>query len=520
MIENDTGLPANPTPEQPDRGAAARPEADVLPEIDAAALPAPLREAIGRAGWTELVPVQQRAIPYVLAGRNVMVQARTGSGKTGAFVLPMIKKLNPRNPACQALVLVPTRELAKQVARDAEQLFGPDGLKVVAVYGGVGFGPQLEAFRTGAQLVVGTPGRILDHLVRRTLSFAGVRMLVFDEADRMLSIGFYPDMKEIKRHLPASNYDAFMFSATFPPQVVRLASEFLRDPEMLSLSGGQVHVAETEHIYYEVPSMGRERCLMRIIEVENPAQAIVFCNTKADVHFVTAVLQQFGYDADELSADLSQAARESVLARVRAGRLRFLVATDVAARGIDIKDLSHVIQYAPSEDRESYIHRAGRTGRAGASGVAITLADVMQRMEIVRTAKHYTIEMQKRELPTDAEVQEAVGQRVTALLEARLREYTSLERERLERLAPLARTLGQGDGDPLLVAMLLDGYHQTTLHGPPVPTEAASAPVERREDDRREDDRREPDRGRPGPGFEAGRPPRRRRGRPRGGERG
>ena len=500
MSENDAASPG-----RPEAGAAPAPNA--LPETEAAKLPPPLREAMTRAGWTELVPVQKRAIPYVLAGRNVMVQARTGSGKTGAFVLPMIERLDPANPACQALVLVPTRELAKQVARDAEQLFGPEGLKVAAVYGGVGFGAQLAAFRTGAQLVVGTPGRILDHLMRRTLSFSAVRMLVFDEADRMLSIGFYPDMREIKRYLPASHYDAFMFSATFPPQVLRLAGEFLREPEMLSLSGSQVHVAETEHVYYEVPAMGRERCLMRVIEVENPAQAIVFCNTKADVHFVTAVLKQFGYDADELSADLSQAARESVLARVREGRLRFLVATDVAARGIDIKDLSHVIQYAPPEDRESYIHRAGRTSRAGASGVAITLADVMQRMEVARIARHYQIPMQKRELPSDAEVQEAVGQRVTALLEARLREYTSLELERLERLAPLARTLCQADGDPLLVAMLLDGYHQTTLHGPPVPGETPAAPQHRREDADAA--------GQPGPAREGGWPPRRRR-RPRG----
>jgi ATP-dependent RNA helicase DeaD len=269
-----------------------------------------LKTACARAGWPSLVPVQARTIPYLLAGRDVMIQSRTGSGKTGAYLLPIIQKINLAKNVAQALVLVPTRELALQVYRDSQVLAEGTGLKTAVVYGGVGYGPQLEAFRSGAQLVVGTPGRILDHLLKNTLTLDHLRMLIFDEADRMLSMGFYPDMVKIRKYIPTGKIASSMFSATFPPQVIRLAGQFLREPELLSLSGNEVHIAESEHIYYVVPGMRKERSLVRIIEIENPASAIIFCNTKDTVHYLSVVLKRFGYDADELSSDLAQTARE------------------------------------------------------------------------------------------------------------------------------------------------------------------------------------------------------------------
>ena len=415
------------------------------------------------------MPVQARAIPALLQGRDVMVQARTGSGKTGAFVLPMLERLDPKAAVCQALVLVPTRELAKQVAQQSELLCEQEGLRTIAVYGGVSYGPQVDALRGGAHIVVGTPGRVLDHLLRGTFSLRALRMRVFDEADRMLSMGFYPDMQEFQRHLPATTLDRLhnsMFSATFPPFVMHTSQEFLRDPEFISLSGSQVHVTDTEHSFCIVPAMDKDRCLIRLIELENPPSAIVFCNRKTAVHYVTVVLQRFGYDADELSADRSQSDREEILKRLRQGTLRFLVATDVAARGLDIPELSHVLQYEPPEDPEGYIHRAGRTGRAGASGVAISLVTEAEALTLDSIAKRYAIEFRQIPAPTDADVQSLVAQRVTTLLEANLRERDKLLAERSQRFVPLARELAGNEDESALIAMLLDDYYQQTLHAP------------------------------------------------------
>ena len=440
---------------------------NALPRVTMTELPERLREAASRAGWTELMPVQAMAIPYVLARRDLMIQSRTGSGKTGAFILPILERIDAGRNATQAFVLVPTRELARQVAKEAE-ILGGGRVRTIAVYGGVGYGPQLDAFRLGAHLVVGTPGRILDHLLKGSLSLKDLEILVFDEGDRMLSMGFYPDMKRVQEFLPKRRFNAYMFSATFPPFVLRLAGEFLHKPEFLSLSRDHVHVAETEHVYYEVPAMEKDRCLVRIIEMENPAAAIIFCNTKTKVHYVTVVLRRFGYDADELSSDLSQAAREKVLARVRKGDLRFLVATDVAARGIDIPHLSHIILYEPPEDPEDYIHRAGRTGRAGgASGVAISLVSILEKMELRNIGNRFEIDLQERPLPGKDDVERIVSQRVTTLLEARLRSRDKLKAERMQRFVPLARSLGESDDELRIIAMLLDDYYQETLHGAP-----------------------------------------------------
>ena len=437
---------------------------NALPEVSLADLPQLLQTACAKAGWNSLMPVQSRALPYLLEGRDLMVQSRTGSGKTGTYLLPLMARLNPAMPAVQALILVPTRELAVQVEQEAKTLFKGSGFTVAAVYGGVGYGKQMDALRQGVSVVVGTPGRVLDHLLRRTLNLDHISALIFDEADRMLSIGFYPDMKEIQRYLPETSIHAMLFSATYPPHVLKLAGEFLTDPQMLSLSTTQIHVAEVQHLYCECKSMEKDRTLIKILEVENPASAIIFCNTKATVHFVTAVLQGFGFNADELSADLSQSRREDVLSRLRKGTIRFLVATDVAARGIDIPELSHVFLYEPPDDRESYIHRAGRTGRAGAAGVVISLVDIMEKMELQRTAKYFKVPLTQHMAPTDEEVAHAVGMRVTALLEARFRQLNGLERERMKRFEPLVQSIAEDPEQRHLLTLLLDDCYQKSLN--------------------------------------------------------
>jgi ATP-dependent RNA helicase DeaD len=435
-----------------------------MPRVTIDDLPLPLRQAVSRAGWSELMPVQSRAIPYLLAGRDLMVQSRTGSGKTGAFLLPILDRIDRRQAACQALVLTPTRELARQVAEEAALLAGDTGLHTALVYGGVAYGPQIQAFREGAHLVVGTPGRILDHLLKRNLSLKELRILVFDEADRMLSMGFFPDMRAIQRYLPSRQVQSCMFSATFPAYVRRLADEFLHEPGFLSLSRDHVHVTDVVHGYYIVPRMDKDRSLVRIIEVENPPSALIFCNTRARVDYVTAVLQRFGYDADELSSDLSQQAREKTMARMRNGTLRFLVATDVASRGIDLPDLSHVIIYEPPDEPELYIHRAGRTGRAGGGGVAISLVDVVELMALDRIAKRYGIDLQEWPLPSDQDVEAIVAERLTVLLEARLRDRDRLKVERMQRFEPLVHELIDTEEGRALLTMLLDDHYQEALH--------------------------------------------------------
>jgi ATP-dependent RNA helicase DeaD len=447
-----------------------------LPPYTLQSLPQVMRSAVERMRWTALTPVQQYALPYMREKRPMMVQARTGSGKTGAFLLPVLEEVNAKLNECQALVLVPTRELAKQVTTEAQALAGNETLRVVPVYGGTSYKPQLDGFKAGAHLVVGTPGRILDHLIKRNLRLDKLKFLILDEADRMLSMGFYPDMKRVQEFLPGGQ-TTYMFSATFPSSVTRLGQQFMQDPQFLSLSRDHVHVDEIEHVYYITPPMDKDRCLVRIIEMENPRQAIIFCNTKDRVHYVTRVLQRFGYNADQLSSDLTQKKREKVLGRLREGKLRFLVATDVASRGIDIPDLSHVYQYEPPQDIEDYIHRAGRTGRAGESGEAVMLLSSLEKKHIVQLSAHYDIEFEERELPGEEEVGKLVAERLTNLIEGKLRDRDKLKIERMQRFLPMVEKLaGDEQGQALLAMLLDDTYHDWMHHPPEEPPVTTSAP--------------------------------------------
>jgi ATP-dependent RNA helicase DeaD len=428
-------------------------------------LPQGLQAAASRLNWTELMPVQVQTIPYMLGGQDVMVQSQTGSGKTGAFLLPILDRIDTGLGAPQALVLVPTRELAVQVTRDAEELGRESGVKPLSIYGGVGYKGQIQGLEDGAQLIIGTPGRILDHLLKGNLNLDRLKIMVFDEADRMLSMGFYPDMKQLQRYLPRG-LQSTMFSATYPGHVKRLAQQFLKDPVFVSLSQSQVHVSDVLHVVYKVPAMQKSRILVKIIEMENPASAIIFCNTKADVHFVATVLRRFGYDVGEISADLTQGAREEVLEKLRLNKLKFLVATDVAARGIDIHELSHVFQYQPPQDHEAYVHRTGRTGRAGAAGVAISFVSGMEEIEIEQIAKKFSIPMVEQAVPADEELETLISQRAVFLLEARLRKADNIQKERMQRFMRTVSELAANEESRALLAMLVDEFYQGTFHAP------------------------------------------------------
>ena len=452
-----------------------------LPEASVDALPEALRKAVAHAGWTSLMPVQQKAIPYLLDGRDMIVQSKTGSGKTGGFLLPLFEMMDPEVKAPQALVLSPTRELARQIYEAFLSMKGDSPFTATVIYGGVRYGPQLEALEEGRHVVVGTPGRILDHIQRRTLRLDDIRMFVLDEADEMLSMGFLPDMRELRRYLPRERQSC-MFSATMPMRVRSLANDFLKEPGFLSLSAGNVGVDAIQHTYYRVDAMDKDRTLQRLIELENPESAIIFANTKREVEYLGTFLANYGYDAASISGDLSQKAREAIMARIRRGNLRLLVATDVAARGIDISDLSHVFMYDVPQDQEYYIHRAGRTARAGKTGRAVVLTTIETETNLKRTAHKYGIEVERKEVPTDADVRERVSERMTVTLEGRYRDKTKMNRERLARFVPMVQELAREE--PELLAMLVDDLYHDSLHGNDVDeaeTEAEKEPAEKTE---------------------------------------
>lgn len=438
-----------------------------LPPVTLDDLPESIRDAVKAMGWKDLMPVQERAIPYMLEPRDIIVQSRTGSGKTGAFLLPILASIDTRRDVPQALVLTPTRELARQVNEEFVRMTasaGKSGVRAALIYGGVRYGPQLQALQHGAHIIIGTPGRILDHLERRNIDLDALRILVFDEADEMLSMGFYPAMKELRRWLPRQR-SSFMFSATISPRVQGLAREFLNDPGFLSLSVGKVAVDAIEHRYHVVDAMKKDRSLARIIEMENPDSAIVFANTKRDVEYVATFLRNYGYDADEISGDLSQSAREKVMSKIREGSLRFLVATDVAARGIDISDLSHVFMYDVPQDPEYYVHRSGRTARAGKSGVNVVLATSREESMLKSITRKFGIDIEKLPVPTEEDVERRVAERMTVLLEEKLRDVSNLERERMRRFLPMVKELASEA--PEALALLVDRLYHESLHEVP-----------------------------------------------------
>ena len=354
--------------EAPEAEAEAAPRAsfeelELLPEV---------AEAIAEMGFEEPTPVQAETYGPVMNGEDLIVMAQTGTGKTAAFGIPLVQKLDPEQGRVQVLTLAPTRELALQVSREVSQIGERRGVQCAAVYGGASFSKQVDEVRAGAQFVVGTPGRVLDHMRRGTIDFGSVRFLVLDEADEMLSMGFEKELSEIIERLPRQR-QALLFSATIPDDIQRLSGRYMSDSRIISVSGDAVAAAEISHFVYLVSGVDRPGDLVRVIENEQPDSAIVFCNTRDETQVVARYLADHGYDADWINSDLSQAERERVMTATRSGELRFMVATDVAARGIDISHLSHVINFSFPESLEVYVHRTGRTGRQGRHGAAVSL---------------------------------------------------------------------------------------------------------------------------------------------------
>lgn len=355
--------------------------------------------AIRDVAYTLPTPVQAGAIPIALTGKDVLVQSQTGTGKTAAFSLPLIEQICGRlkRKGVQALILTPTRELARQVAHELSSLAKYHQLTICTVYGGTAFDPQVMQLKT-ADLVVGTPGRIIDHLKRGTLSLEMVRHFVLDEADEMLSMGFAEELEEIRKRLPKQRQTLF-FSATFPPAVKRYSERTLKEPVLLSFLDESSSADDLDHGYYMVKGLARSTPLTKILLSENPENAIIFVNTRKDCDLVVKALKRVGLDADRLSGDMDQKERERVMAKMKRKALRYLVATDVAARGIDISQLSHVIHYQLPDSPEVYIHRSGRTGRAGEKGVVLSLVGPQEIGVLYALKRFHHLKLIERELP-------------------------------------------------------------------------------------------------------------------------
>lgn len=330
-----------------------------------------LIDTLHKHGITDPTPIQEQAIPVLLAGRDVIAQAQTGTGKTLAFLLPILEKIDVTSPVIQALIVTPTRELALQITEEAEKLAPHTGANVLAAYGGQDVERQIKKLQGNTHIVIGTPGRLLDHLRRGTVDFGRLSMLVLDEADQMLDLGFLGEVEQIINQT-SPDRQTMLFSATMPKAIRSLAARYMRAPEEIRVQSKRVTVDEINQIVIETTDRQKQDALCKMIDEYNPFLAIVFCRTKRRASTLNETLIQKGYLSDELHGDLSQAKREQVMKRFREAKIQILVATDVAARGLDVEGVTHVFNYDIPHDVESYIHRIGRTGRAGQTGVAVT----------------------------------------------------------------------------------------------------------------------------------------------------
>jgi len=373
--------------------------------FDALGIDKRISKAIAELGFVEPMPVQEKVIPFLLQGtRDLVALAHTGTGKTAAFGIPIIQSVDPGSFATQALILAPTRELCLQITDDLNHFARHiHGLNIVPIYGGANIMTQIRQIASGAQIVVATPGRMLDMLNRRRVNVSEIRWLVLDEADEMLNMGFQEDLNAILAGTP-DDKRVLLFSATMPREIEVIAKSYMRKPEAITIGARNTGVATVHHQYYVVHAKDRYLALKRIADYFPDIYAIIFCRTKIETQEIAGWLIRDGYNADALHGDLSQPQRDSVMNRFRSRNLQMLVATDVAARGIDVGDLTHIINYNLPDDNESYTHRSGRTGRAGKSGISIAIVNLKEIYRIRLIEKQIGQKFEAVKVPSGAEV--------------------------------------------------------------------------------------------------------------------
>jgi len=398
-------------------------------------------QVLKQRGFEVPTPIQEQAIPVLLTGeKDIIGQAQTGTGKTAAFGLPILEKLNKDTRAVQALVLTPTRELAVQVAEEIHSLKGKKRVSVVPIYGGQSIDIQLRRLKKGVDIVVGTPGRVIDHLKRKTLKLDQISYLVLDEADEMLNMGFLDEVREIMEKTPEEK-QTLLFSATMPKEIIKIAKKYMREYDTIKVTSGGLTVTKTDQIYFEVSNSDKFEALCRIIDIEEKFYGLVFCRTKRDVDEVSNHLMTRGYDADGLHGDMSQSQRERILGKFKKNTINVLIATDVAARGIDVQNLTHVINFALPQDPESYVHRIGRTGRAGKEGIAVTFVTPAEYRRLEMIKRRAKTDIRKAKLPNVAEVIKTKKTRIKTDLEEIVtlglkKDYTAMSKELLDNNNP------------------------------------------------------------------------------------
>jgi ATP-dependent RNA helicase DeaD len=450
-----------------------------MPTFADLGLTPPLLAAVTDVGYEAPTPIQARTIPALLAGRDIIGQAQTGTGKTAAFAIPILQAIDLKGADVQALVLTPTRELAIQVA-EAIHIYGKHlgALHVLPVYGGQAMHQQIKRLRAGVHVVVGTPGRVMDHLRRVTLTLDAIRMVVLDEADEMLNMGFLEDVEWILSQMPAERQTA-LFAATMPPPIRKIATRYLRDPETIAIETKTVTVAAVDQRYLNVTERQKLDALARVLEVEAPEAALVFVRTKNSAAQITEKLQARGYAAEAMHGDMTQQAREAVVRRLRDGNVEVVIATDVAARGLDVERITHVINHDVPFDVESYVHRIGRTGRAGRGGTAI-LFITPREMRLLKAIERYTGQrIAPMRMPSAADVAARRAQAFKKrLLEASAEEglepYLALVEELAEEagvdmaeIAAAAARLASG-GKPITVDAIPEAPAAPSADGPMV----------------------------------------------------
>lgn len=361
-------------------------------------------KAVREMGFEYMTPIQEQAIPVLLEGKDVIGQAQTGTGKTAAFSIPMIQKIDISCKKPQGIILCPTRELAMQAAEEIRKITKyMHGLKVLPVYGGQDISKQIRALSQGVQIIVGTPGRVMDHLRRHTIKTANVQMIVLDEADEMLNMGFREDMETILSQMPEEHQMA-LFSATMPQAILEITNQYQKDAVFIKVTPKEVTVAAIEQSYYRIARKDKMNALCRLIDFHQPRRSLIFCNTKKMVDEMTQELKGRGYEAEGLHGDLSQFQRDTVMNLFRSGRCAILIATDVAARGIDVSGVDAVFNYDVPEDIEYYVHRIGRTGRAGREGKSMTLVSGREVFKIRDIERICHTRIEEKKLPTGKDI--------------------------------------------------------------------------------------------------------------------